>query len=271
MNLRLGRLDGRPVRPPPGFPLAVARRRQPLHDFGNEIAPRRGAGVDGVPDPVGLHRRLDHIGQVAAAQQRPPFRADLRLKARGQFVARARQPILDRQGFAWPAAARQVLPPAASGEARRSRRASRDGRTARRCARPALPPSAAFQTSQPLRSVPAITRSVKPKILRFCRAPRTAQSSGDPFGVARERAARRGERNGLAGIGRRGGRFHVMRQRDVERLADRFFELGLADPGALGGGARIDQQHLATAARARAGRLAAGPYRATRPDCARRR
>ena len=36
-----------------------------------------------------------------------------------------------------------------------------------------------------------------------------------------------------------------MRQRHVERLADRFFELGLADPGALGGGARIDQQHLA--------------------------
>ncbi len=99
LDLQLGGLHSRPVRPASRFPVALARCREPQHDVGDEIASCRGTGVDGMPDPVSLHRRLDHIGQVAAAQQRAALRTDLRLKARGQFVARAGQPVLDRQGF----------------------------------------------------------------------------------------------------------------------------------------------------------------------------
>ena len=64
--------------------------------IGALIVSEDGASVDGVPDPVGLHRRLDHVHQIAAAQQCPPFRADFRRQPRGQLVARARQPVLAR-------------------------------------------------------------------------------------------------------------------------------------------------------------------------------
>ena len=54
-------------------------------------------------------------------------------------------------------------------------------------------------------------------------------------------AARRRDRQRLAGIGRRAGRFRIIGTGGIERLADPFLELALADRGAFAAGARLDQ------------------------------
>ena len=97
-----------------------------------------------------------------------------------------------------------------------------------------------------------------------------AQSDGEPFGLARERAARRCDRDRLAGIRRRSGG-HLCRATAPRRTscrppfrtrpcrsrrARRRRPKSISRPG--------------TAAHARAGRIAVEPYRAARRDCARR-
>ena len=131
-----------PVRIPSSIPLAVARCSQPLDDFGDEIAARHRTGVDRVPDPVGLHRRLDHLGQVAAARRRPPLGADLgpNLRAVSSSRARASPSSLDKASASEGSGAPSPSPPGRGhrGSAIPSSFAPRPGEFGDACIKPAL-------------------------------------------------------------------------------------------------------------------------------------
>ena len=81
LDLRLGRLDRRACAGCADclrVGIAAAGGQQRLQDVGDEVAPRQRVGVDRMADEIGLHRGVDDLGEIAAAQQAARSRAGFR-------------------------------------------------------------------------------------------------------------------------------------------------------------------------------------------------
>jgi hypothetical protein len=99
LDLRFRRLDQRPVgHAAMAERLRVGRARgeQLLQDRRDQIAPRQRVGVDRVAHEMRLHRGIDQLGELAAAQEASALGANFARKARDQLVFGGREPIFER-------------------------------------------------------------------------------------------------------------------------------------------------------------------------------
>ena len=196
--------------------------QQRLHDRGDEIAAGERVGVDRVAHEIGLHRGIDDLGELAAAQQGAALRPDLGASSRAISSSRAiasRSSIDDRDIGRHRRRRRQHDPArraafAAAGCGavdRRPRRA--EAGSARRTSRRQLGDpgvEAAILRSAGVRTVLPSARTQRSCVSSASR-PAPARVVISCSSLAHDRAARRGDRQRLAGIGRRAGRFRRRR------------------------------------------------------------
>ncbi len=102
LDLRLRCLDhgavGAPLRRGGiGLRLRLRCVQQLLGQRGHQVPPFERVRLHGVAQQVSLDRRIDNLGELAAAQQRAPFRPDLGFEADQQLLARGNEAVFARR------------------------------------------------------------------------------------------------------------------------------------------------------------------------------
>ena len=204
------------------FPAA----KKTVDDVSNEIAAIERVRVDAVPDHISLCRRVDDLGELAAAEEASALRPDLRTQASDQLLLCRKQAILSRGvsreldlGHRGRSGNRLDRHPAARGKQSNPRVERALGFRAFR--------AAYHGSANNLRFVTGVAGP--------------ASISASWRNSSHDRALRHGQGQRLAGIGRCPRGFRIVRKARVERLGDPLLELALADQSALAGGAGLDQ------------------------------
>jgi hypothetical protein len=80
-----------------GRDLRFCRVEQTLDDRGHEIAAVEWVGIDPVANEIGLHCRIHHLGEFAAAEEASPLRPDFGAQPLHQLLFCRQQPVFARQ------------------------------------------------------------------------------------------------------------------------------------------------------------------------------
>ncbi len=96
LDLRLRRFDRGLVLIAPSATVGRLGGDQRLQDVGDQVAARKRIGLHRVADKIRLHRGIDDLGEIAAREERPPLRPDLRPKPSAQLLAGDEEAFLNR-------------------------------------------------------------------------------------------------------------------------------------------------------------------------------